>query len=349
MNRVKGSKLIRNLSVAHEETKSSLSSYKDRRYTLRNKENQSLDRIQFKHAHSSIRSPRETVSPTGLIQSEPERELDGMPKLMKHERTVEEVKKEDVKLNNTSIELLTDLLGKINDNFSDEAKEVEFSPDERDQKDNDLVEISNTDTLKDGSNMNESDRVDYCKILLDHCRYDIPGKSIYLISLSSIDESEKIYLAAQNSIQKTHQAYEDIVNQRKLRQERIKNDPIETPESTHEKEPYLDGKTLEKELGFSTPSVTSKEDAQSKQSDDDFPPDREVKRLSARPPKSETEVDQLLNEDSDSSPESIVDTKDLPESPRKITEIKYSPELSDLSKSSILSKSSLEDTMCKLV
>lgn len=119
-----------------------------------------------------------------------------------------------------------------------------------------------------------------------------------------LDESDNIEFAAKESIKKTQQAYEDILNKRKQREEKLKQnkdveqqvEPISKKESSGESLNLSSKKpsdnTLEKELGFSESSDNSEDDLDENQasnkenpeddqlsntSEDDFPPNQMIK------------------------------------------------------------------------
>ena len=148
-------------------------------------------------------------------------------------------------------------------------------------KDIDGVDISkdDEDLLKSTDSFNESGpQVDYIKKLLNHWNknYQYGIDSSDKVGTTHLDESNSIEFAAKESIKKTQQAYENLLNKRKEKEikvthlntsskfdKKLENEQYNEPESSHQL-------SLDEQLGFSSESDSKNESHEEIKVDNDF-------------------------------------------------------------------------------
>ncbi|CAI2377659.1 unnamed protein product [Moneuplotes crassus] len=313
-------RLNRHFSATHEDLKSTISSNASRRYRMRSKENQSFDNgCQI----SGLRSQRDMTSPVP-VQSEPEKDVKEVPK--KKEMNIEDISsKENL---DKSVEVLNGLLG-------NGPEESEISLGEKDP-----------DNM-----MNDSaPQVEELQKILSKYKDD-----------SGIDDSDMMEESVKESIKRTQEAYENIM---KLKYG--KKDEIEPKEVSKESTVNMET-TLEKELGFCFESDVSQEEnkkdnEEGSENSDDFPPDREIKRINAESSEvpvqkdiseDRKEIDKFLESSLSSHSKEASSNNEAPDfsDPQILHKKSVSEQIPDIVEAQMIKspKSSMEDTMCKLV
>lgn len=251
------------------------------------------------------------------------------------------------------------MLSKPNDNFAADEKDIEISMDDGKRMlsyriDGEEVEISR-EGKDESAGMNESGpQTDYIKKLLNHYKAEESNLE---------DESDNIEMEVHESIKKTQMAYQQILEQRKAREQKmamvVKNEET--------KEQYeVDEKALEKALGFSESSQSDEDkeeindeikvdEAVSETSEDDFPLNKIAKTNNVQnnsdriSKKIEPVKNNQLEFESERKSEEIPvkDDKKSSNFPKKDSQL--NEKQMTINPSLTTSKDFMEDTMCKLV